>query len=135
MAGTARGTSIRTPRAKVRGLGVAHHGAGHWWVQRVTAAANAVLMIAFVVIIAKMSGRGFAEARALVGDPLVSIVLILAVASVAIHMRLGMQVIVEDYVHAPLLKVLCAFANTAYAVVVAVACLYAILRIGFGLPV
>ncbi|MDP4022200.1 succinate dehydrogenase, hydrophobic membrane anchor protein [Methylobacterium sp. NEAU 140] len=127
--------SIRTPRARVRGLGVSHHGAGHWWLQRLTAAANVVLMLAFVVIVARMSGRGFVEARALVGSPFVSIVLILAILSVTIHMRLGMQVIIEDYVHAPATKIAAVFANNVYAVVVAVACLYAVLRVGFGQPV
>ncbi len=70
--------SIRTPRARVRGLGVAHHGAGHWWQQRVTAAANVVLMLAFVVIVASMAGRGYVEATHLIAKPLVSIILILA---------------------------------------------------------
>ncbi|SDA14915.1 succinate dehydrogenase / fumarate reductase membrane anchor subunit [Methylobacterium sp. UNC378MF] len=126
--------SIRTPRARVRGLGVSHHGAGHWWLQRLTAVANVVLMLSFVVIIAKMAGRGYGEARLLVATPLVSILLILALLSVTVHMRLGMQVIIEDYVHAPGTKIAAVFANNAYAVVVAVACLYAVLRIGFGQP-
>ncbi|MEE7504718.1 succinate dehydrogenase, hydrophobic membrane anchor protein [Methylobacterium sp. C33D] len=126
--------SIRTPRARVSGLGVSHHGAGHWWLQRLTAVANVVLMLSFVVIIAKMAGRGYAEARLLVATPLVSILLILALLSVTVHMRLGMQVIIEDYVHAPATKIAAVFANNAYAVVVAVACLYAVLRIGFGQP-
>ncbi|ACB22469.1 MULTISPECIES: succinate dehydrogenase, hydrophobic membrane anchor protein [Methylobacterium] len=126
--------SIRTPRARVRGLGVSHHGADHWWLQRLTAVANVVLMLSFVVIIAKMAGRGYAEARLLVATPLVSILLILALLSVTVHMRLGMQVIIEDYVHAPSTKIAAVFANNAYAVVVAVACLYAVLRIGFGQP-
>ena len=126
--------SIRTPRARVRGLGVSHHGAGHWWMQRLTAAANVVLMLALVVIIAKMSGRGYAEAIRLIANPLVSIILILALLSVTIHMRLGMQVVIEDYVHAPATKIAAVFANNFYAVVVAVACLYAVLRIGFGQP-
>lgn len=126
--------SIRTPRARVRGLGVSHHGAGHWWLQRLTAVANVVLMLSFVVIIAKMAGRGYPEARLLVATPLVSILLILALLSVMVHMRLGMQVIIEDYVHAPATKIAAVFANNAYAVVVAVACLYAVLRIGFGQP-
>ncbi|WP_182177495.1 succinate dehydrogenase, hydrophobic membrane anchor protein [Methylobacterium radiotolerans] len=126
--------SIRTPRARVRGLGVSHHGADHWWLQRLTAVANVVLMLSFVVIIAKMAGRGYAEARLLVATPLVSILLILALLMVTVHMRLGMQVIIEDYVHAPATKIAAVFANNAYAVVVAVACLYAVLRIGFGQP-
>ncbi|PJI55310.1 succinate dehydrogenase, hydrophobic membrane anchor protein [Methylobacterium radiotolerans] len=118
----------------MRGLGVSHHGADHWWLQRLTAVANVVLMLSFVVIIAKMAGRGYAEARLLVATPLVSILLILALLSVTVHMRLGMQVIIEDYVHAPATKIAAVFANNAYAVVVAVACLYAVLRIGFGQP-
>ena len=126
--------SIRTPRARVRGLGVSHHGAGHWWTQRLTAAGNAVLMTAFIVIVARMSGRGYAEAARLVANPFVSIILILAILSVTIHMRLGMQVVIEDYVHAPAQKIAAVFANNVYAVVVAVACLYAVLRVGFGQP-
>lgn len=124
--------SIRTPRARVRGLGAAGHGVGHWWMQRLTAAANAPLMVAFVGVIALMAGRTYPEAVALVSHPAVAIVLILAVASVAIHMRLGMQVIIEDYIHAPGLKFAAVFANNFYAVIVAVACLYAILRVGLG---
>ncbi|MCB4800867.1 succinate dehydrogenase, hydrophobic membrane anchor protein [Methylobacterium brachiatum] len=126
--------SIRTPRARVRGLGVAHHGAGHWWQQRVTAAANIVLMLAFVVIVASMAGRGYVEATHLIAKPLVSIILILALLSVTIHMRIGMQVVIEDYVHGQGTKIAAVFANNAYAVLVAVACLYAVLRIGFGQP-
>jgi succinate dehydrogenase / fumarate reductase, membrane anchor subunit len=126
--------SIRTPRARVRGLGVAHHGVGHWWLQRITAVTNTVLMLAFVVIIANMAGRNYAEAAQIVANPLVSIILILALLSVTLHMRLGMQVVIEDYVHAQATKIAAVFANNVYAVLVAVACLYAVLRIGFGQP-
>lgn len=126
--------SIRTPRARVRGLGVAHHGVGHWWLQRITAVTNVVLMLAFVVIIANMAGRSYAEAAHIVANPFVSILLILALLSVTLHMRLGMQVVIEDYVHAQATKIAAVFANNVYAVLVAVACLYAVLRIGFGQP-
>lgn len=126
--------SIRTPRARVRGLGVAHHGVGHWWLQRITAVTNTVLMLAFVVIIASMAGRNYTEAAHIVANPFVSIILILALLSVTLHMRLGMQVIIEDYVHAQATKIAAVFANNVYAVLVAVACLYAVLRIGFGQP-
>ncbi|WP_342152677.1 succinate dehydrogenase, hydrophobic membrane anchor protein [Methylorubrum sp. SB2] len=124
--------SMRTPRARVKGLGASGHGADHFWLQRVTGAANALLMLAFVVIIAKMAGRPYPEAVALVAHPLVAIILILAVVSVALHMRLGMQVVIEDYVHSHGLKVAALVANTFYAVVVAAACLYAIVRVSLG---
>jgi succinate dehydrogenase / fumarate reductase, membrane anchor subunit len=126
--------SIRTPRARVRGLGVAHHGVGHWWLQRVTAATNIMLMLSFVVIIANMAGRSYADAIHVLANPFVSIVLILAILSVTLHMRVGMQVIIEDYVHAQATKLAAVFANNIYAVLVAVACFYAVLRIGFGQP-
>ncbi|GJE75551.1 MULTISPECIES: succinate dehydrogenase, hydrophobic membrane anchor protein [Methylorubrum] len=124
--------SMRTPRARVKGLGAAGHGAEHFWMQRVTGAANALLMLAFVVIIAKMAGRTYPEAVALVAHPLVAIILILAVVSVALHMRLGMQVVIEDYVHSHGLKYAALIANTFYAVAVAAACLYAIIRVSLG---
>ncbi|GJE27429.1 succinate dehydrogenase, hydrophobic membrane anchor protein [Methylobacterium organophilum] len=124
--------SIRTPRARVKGLGASGHGAGHFWLQRLTGAANALLMLGFVVIIALMAGRPYPEAVALIANPLVSIVLILAVVSVTVHMRLGMQVIIEDYVHDKGLKVAALIANNFYAAAVAAACLYAILRVGLS---
>ncbi|SFL48435.1 succinate dehydrogenase, hydrophobic membrane anchor protein [Methylorubrum salsuginis] len=124
--------SMRTPRARVKGLGASGHGAEHFWLQRLTGAANALLMLAFVVIIAKMAGRPYPEAVALVAHPLVAIILILAVVSVALHMRLGMQVVIEDYVHSHGLKYAALVANTFYAVAVAAACLYAIVRVSLG---
>lgn len=124
--------SIRTPRARVRGLGASGHGADHWWFQRLTAAANPPLIIAFVIIVALMAGRPYPEAVALMGHPLVAIVLLLTVLSVTLHMRVGMQVIIEDYVHDKALRITALFANTIYTVVVAVACFYAILRVGLS---
>ncbi|NEU11949.1 succinate dehydrogenase, hydrophobic membrane anchor protein [Methylobacterium sp. BTF04] len=131
MADTAK-TSLRTARSRVKGLGASGHGAGHWWQQRVTAAANVPLMIAFIVIIAKMSGRPYPEAVALVSHPLVALILILAVISVALHMRIGLQVVIEDYVQAKGLKFAALFANNVYSVGVAVACLYAIMRVSLA---
>ncbi|BAU92524.1 MULTISPECIES: succinate dehydrogenase, hydrophobic membrane anchor protein [Methylobacteriaceae] len=124
--------SMRTPRARVKGLGASGHGAGHFWLQRLTGASNALLMLAFVVIIALMAGRTYPQAVALVSHPLVAIILILAVVSVTIHMRLGMQTVIEDYVHSHGLKFAALIANTFYAVAVAAACLYAIIRVSLG---
>ncbi len=131
MAETAK-TSLRTARSRVKGLGASGHGAGHWWQQRVTAAANVPLMIGFIVIIAMMAGRPYPEAVALVSHPLAALILIGGVISVTLHMRIGMQVVIEDYVHDKGLKFLALFANTTYAVAVAVACLYAILRVSLA---
>ncbi|MBX9931851.1 MAG: succinate dehydrogenase, hydrophobic membrane anchor protein [Methylobacterium sp.] len=124
--------TMRTPRSRVKGLGASGHGASHWWLQRLTAASNAPLMVAFVVVIALMAGRPYAEAVALMSHPIVALILILAVISVTLHMRIGMQVIIEDYVHDKGLKIVSLFANNFYAVIVAVSCLYAILRVSLG---
>jgi succinate dehydrogenase / fumarate reductase, membrane anchor subunit len=89
-------------------------------------------MLAFVAIVALCAGRPYPDAVRLIGSPLVAIILILAVLSVANHMRIGMQVVIEDYVHDKALKVVALTANNFYAVVVGVACLYAILRVSLG---
>jgi succinate dehydrogenase / fumarate reductase, membrane anchor subunit len=124
--------SIRTPLARTKGYGASGHGAGHFWLQRLTGAAQVPLMLAFVAIVALCAGRPYPDAVRLIGSPLVAIVLILAVLSVANHMRIGMQVVIEDYVHDKALKVVALTANNFYAVVVGVACLYAILRVSLG---
>ena len=123
---------MRTPLSRVKGLGASGHGATHWWVHRLTAVSNVPLIIAFVIIIAAMPSRSYAQAVAIISHPLIAIILILCVLSVTNHMRMGMQIIIEDYVHDRGWKLLSMAANNFYAVVVAVACLWAILKISFG---
>jgi succinate dehydrogenase / fumarate reductase membrane anchor subunit len=124
--------SMRTPLSRVKGLGASGHGVEHWWLQRVTAVSNIPLVIAFVIIVAALAGSSYEEAVAIVAHPLVAIILALAVISVANHMRLGMQVIIEDYVHDKGLRIVAVIANNFYAVIVAAACLYAILKVSLG---
>jgi len=124
--------SMRTPLARVKGLGAAGHGVEHWWLHRMTAVSNIPLIIAFVIIVAALAGSSYQEAIAIISHPLVAIVLILAVVSVTNHMRMGMQIIIEDYVHDRMLKIIAVIANNFYAVVIAVACLYAILKVSLG---
>jgi succinate dehydrogenase / fumarate reductase membrane anchor subunit len=119
----------RTPLGIVRGLG---SGTDHFWSQRLTAVANVPLVIAFVVIVISLLGRNHAAAVQIIGSPLVAIILLLFVASVTYHMRLGMQVIIEDYVHGELAKLALVLANTFFAVAVALGCGYAILKLSFG---
>jgi succinate dehydrogenase / fumarate reductase membrane anchor subunit len=124
--------SMRTPLSRVKGLGASGHGAEHWWLHRVTAVSNIPLIISFVIIVASLSGAGYAEAVSIVSHPLVAILLILAVISVTNHMRMGAQIIIEDYVHDKGWKIAAVIANNFYAVIIAVACLYAILKVSFG---
>lgn len=126
---TGKAPSMRTALSRVKGLGAAGHGVGEWWLHRATAVANVPLLLAFLVILATMAGRDYASAMRLVSRPLPAIVLILGILSVTAHMRIGLQVVIEDYVHDKRLKLAGVLANNFYCVAVAVACLYAILRI------
>ncbi len=124
--------SMRTPLSRVRGLGSARAGTDHFWVQRLTALSNVPLVLVFLGVVIASAGRDFAEARAIVSHPLVAICLLLLVVSVATHMRLGLQIVIEDYVHAPGAKFAATIANTFFAVGVGAALVFAILKISFG---
>ena len=94
-----RRNTMRTPLGRVRGLGSAHHGTGHFWHQRLTAVASVPLTIAFVVIVIALLGRNHAAVVQILGSPLVAIIMLLFIVTSVYHMWLGMQVIIEDYVH------------------------------------
>jgi succinate dehydrogenase / fumarate reductase, membrane anchor subunit len=124
--------SFRTPIARVRGHGSARTGTAHFWHQRLTAVANLFLVGAFVVILVSLLGRSHAAVIQILGSPVVAIIMLLMVGSVTYHMKLGMQVIIEDYVHDEKWKMAAIIANTFFAIAVAGACIYALLKISFG---
>ena len=123
---------MRTALSRVLHLGSAHEGTTHFWRQRVTGAANAILTTAFIVILLVTVGRPYPEVVAILSSPLVALILLLMFVAVAIHMRIGMQVIVEDYVHSEGLKVLALVASTFFTVAVAATAILAILKLAFG---
>jgi succinate dehydrogenase / fumarate reductase membrane anchor subunit len=124
--------SIRTPRARVRGLGAARSGTTHFWHERLTSVALVPLTIAFVVIVVSLLGRSHATTTQTLGSPLVAIVMLLFVLTGIYHMKLGMQVIIEDYVHDEGWKFALLIANIFFAVAVGLACVYALLKISSG---
>ena len=123
---------IRTPLARVRGRGAARSGTRDFWRQRLTAVANVPLTIAAIIIIIMLLGRNQAAVAQILGAPLVAIIMLLFVASVTVHMRIGMQVIIEDYVHDESTKLTLIMANTFFAIAVALASAFGILKLAFG---
>jgi succinate dehydrogenase / fumarate reductase membrane anchor subunit len=124
---------MKTPFARVSGLGTAHSGTEHFWMQRLTGIANLPLIIAFLVVVVSLVGSSQASVIATLSNPFVAMILLAALISVLIHMRIGMQVIIEDYVHTEIRKILLLMANTFFTLAVAIAAIYAILKINFGL--
>lgn len=123
---------MRTPMGRVRGLGSARSGTTHFWHSRVTSVALVPLTIAFVVIVAMLIGRNHAAVVQILASPAVSILLILFLAASLYHMWLGMQEIIIDYVHADGPKVTALLANTFFCCIVGAICLFALLKISFG---
>jgi len=123
---------IRTPLARVRGRGAARSGTRDFWRQRLTAVANVPLTIAAIIIMITLLRSNQAAVAQILGSPLVAIIMLLFIISVTVHMRIGMQVIIEDYVHDESAKLTLIMANTFFAVAVALACAFGILKLAFG---
>jgi succinate dehydrogenase / fumarate reductase, membrane anchor subunit len=122
---------MSTPLGRVRGLGTARSGTQHFWRQRLTAVANVPLTIAFILIVVGLLGRNHAAVVQILGSPLIAVIMLLFILSVTMHMRIGMQVIIEDYVHDESTKLILVMANTFFTVAVALASAFAILMLSF----
>lgn len=124
--------SYRTPLAKVRGLGSAKEGAEHFWRQRVTAVANIFLLSFLIWLLVNLAGADHATVKQTLAKPQVAIPLLLLLLSGLVHMRLGMQSIIEDYVHGEGAKVVALMVNTFFTLAVGLVCVYAVLKLSFG---
>ena len=124
--------SMRTPLGKVRALGASHSGTSDFWRQRLTAVAMILLMIPVIVIVMSLLGRNQAFATQTLGSPLVAIIMLLFIVASVWHMKIGMQVVIEDYVHDEKIKLVSIMANNFFSAAVALASIYAILKLSSG---
>ena len=124
--------SMRTPLGRVRNLGAAHSGTGDFWRQRLTAVAMMFLTIPGIVVVMMVLGRNQAGAAQILGSPWVGLILLLFVLASTWHMKIGMQVVLEDYVQNEKLKIASIMANNFFTVVVALAAIYAIFKLSSG---
>ncbi|WP_374545375.1 succinate dehydrogenase, hydrophobic membrane anchor protein [Rhodoblastus sp.] len=124
-------STLQTPRARVSHLGSAKSGTHHAWLMRLTSFALLPLTIAFILIVLSLPGRDYQSARILLGSPCPAILLLLFVGVGIYHMTLGMQVIIEDYIHAEHPKHLALMANICFGLVLGAASIYAVLRLSF----
>ncbi|MGH7038740.1 MAG: succinate dehydrogenase, hydrophobic membrane anchor protein [Stellaceae bacterium] len=123
---------MRSPLGRATGLGSAQEGVGHWWLQRLTAVALVPLAVWFVVAVIAHLGVDLAGFRAWVGAPGTAIAFILLLIAVFYHLSLGLQVVIEDYVHAELSRLGLIVALRLICFGLAVAGIFAVLRMAFG---
>jgi succinate dehydrogenase / fumarate reductase membrane anchor subunit len=120
---------LRHPLKVARGLGASHSGVHHWWVQRVTAAALVLLGIWFVILVLRLLDADYATARATLAQPWNALLMIAFVLATFWHAALGLQVVIEDYVHTRWKEVGTLVAVYFLAVIGALASVLAVLRI------
>jgi succinate dehydrogenase / fumarate reductase membrane anchor subunit len=127
-----KSSGMRTPLGRVRGLGSAREGTGHFWRQRLTAVANVPLILFFVGLVVSLNGASHAEVRETLANPFVALLVILILGSALYHMKLGMQSIIEDYIHGEGLKIALVMLNIFFPFVIGAVSLFALLKIAFG---
>lgn len=124
--------SMRTPLRNVTGLGASGDGTVHHWRQRVTALANIPLTLFLVWLITRLAGAERAEMVAMIGNPVVAALLLATIVSVTWHMHIGMQIVLEDYVHGEGAKIAVMIGNSFFCIGVAVLSAISVLMLGFG---
>jgi succinate dehydrogenase / fumarate reductase membrane anchor subunit len=123
--------SLRSDIGKARGLGSAKEGVAHWWAQRLTAIALVPLILWFVAEIAGLAGADLVAVRAWIASPVVAVLLVLLIGATFHHAQLGMQVVIEDYVHSEACKLGGIILTKFIAIALAAAGIFSVLKIAF----
>jgi len=123
---------MATPLKRVRGLGAAHHGTETFWRQRLTAVANVPLVIFLIWFLVAHVGASYDKVKACLSNPIVAVLMLALIWSAAIHMRIGLREIIEDYLHNKMCKTASLMLVTFFAALVGIASTLAILKISFG---
>ena len=124
--------SLRTPLGLARGLGSAKEGVAHWWAQRLTAVALVPLTFLFVVLVFVFGGADHATVVALMGKPWIALIMLLFVGAGFYHMKLGLQVVIEDYVHHEGVKAASLVTSTLVSYALGAACVFSVLKLSFA---
>ena len=124
--------SMRTPLASVRNLGSSHSGTSDFWRQRLTAVGMTLLIVPVIVVVLMLIGRNQAGAKQILGSLPIAIILLLFILASAWHMKIGMQVVIEDYIQNEKLKLASVMSNNFFCFAVALASIYAILKLSSG---
>lgn len=123
--------NMRTPISRVRGLGSAKEGTHHWWMQRITAIALIPLGIWFVVSMIRLAGADHAAAAAWLASPLTAVLMLLLIVATFHHLQLGIQVVIEDYIHGEAVKMACLISLKLASFALGTAAVFAVLKVAF----
>ncbi|WP_029617458.1 succinate dehydrogenase, hydrophobic membrane anchor protein [Pseudorhizobium marinum] len=123
---------MRTPLAKVRGLGSAKSGTEHFWKVRTTSIALTPLLLFYVGFLVMYVGRPYAEVVGALSNPFIATINALTVIASVIHMRLGMEEVIQDYVHSETMKMVAIMLNGFFSILIGGLCLFAVLKIAFA---
>ena len=125
-------SDMRTPLGRVRGLGAAREGTGHFWAIRLTSVALIPLTFFVVGLLFALNGASYAETRSILANPVVCLLLLATIGASLHHMHLGMQEIIADYVHDEMLKYGTLILNTFFCIAIGAVCAFSLLKIAFG---
>ncbi len=121
---------MRSPLGRARGMGSTHRGSAHWWVQRLTAIALVPLGLWFVFSVIGLAGAGRDQMTAWIGSPISLSLMLALIAATFYHMWLGLQVVIEDYVHVESVKMVAISLVKGLSILLALICIVSALKIG-----